>query len=203
MLRYPYKYGDGMKIRTDDPIVKLAVKAIQQELTILGENPGPIDGLFGFKTAVAVKNFQTKKGLVPDGHCTFKTNAAIFLPRIYRIEQALGIPAHYLKGMVRWESAYDPGATGPNEIDSGLVQINLEVYTDITREQAFDPAFALNYGANRLKEAYESFKSKPEIAWQCAVAQHNSPRRAREWFKTGTPPDEKIAGYVNRIMSTV
>lgn len=43
------------------------VSLLQQTLLGLGFNPGPVDGLFGPKTDLAVKAFQTMKGLVSDG----------------------------------------------------------------------------------------------------------------------------------------
>ena len=54
------------------PIVKLGstgsdVIYLQQSLTTLGYNPGPIDGIFGSKTDTAVRSFQKSKGLVVDG----------------------------------------------------------------------------------------------------------------------------------------
>lgn len=43
------------------------VTYLQQSLTKLGYNPGPIDGIFGSKTGTAVNLFQKDKGLVVDG----------------------------------------------------------------------------------------------------------------------------------------
>ena len=44
-----------------------AVRYLQDSLTKLGYNPGPIDGMFGPKTETAVRSFQKAKGLVVDG----------------------------------------------------------------------------------------------------------------------------------------
>jgi LysM repeat protein len=43
------------------------VKYLQQSLTKLGYSPGPVDGIFGFKTETAVKLFQKTTGLIVDG----------------------------------------------------------------------------------------------------------------------------------------
>ena len=43
------------------------VTYLQQSLTKLGYNPGPIDGIFGSNTETAVRLFQKAKGLVVDG----------------------------------------------------------------------------------------------------------------------------------------
>ena len=53
------------------------VTYLQQSLTKLGYNPGPIDGIFGSKTETAVKLFQKSKGLVVDGIVGNNTWAAI------------------------------------------------------------------------------------------------------------------------------
>jgi len=43
------------------------VKTLQVRLEVQGYDPGPIDGIFGARTATAVKNFQESKGLTTDG----------------------------------------------------------------------------------------------------------------------------------------
>ncbi|MEG4067996.1 peptidoglycan-binding protein [Microcoleus sp. Pol11C2] len=43
------------------------VKTLQVRLEIQGYDPGPIDGIFGARTATAVKNFQQYKGLMANG----------------------------------------------------------------------------------------------------------------------------------------
>ncbi|MEG4572022.1 peptidoglycan-binding protein [Microcoleus sp. N3A4] len=43
------------------------VKTLQVRLEIQGYDPGPIDGIFGARTATAVKNFQKFKGFTADG----------------------------------------------------------------------------------------------------------------------------------------
>lgn len=43
------------------------VKTLQVRLEMQGYDPGPIDGIFGARTATAVKSFQESKGLTTDG----------------------------------------------------------------------------------------------------------------------------------------
>ena len=53
------------------------VTYLQESLTKLGYNSGPIDGIFGSKTETAVKSFQKSKVLVVDGIVGNNTWAAI------------------------------------------------------------------------------------------------------------------------------
>lgn len=46
-----------------------AVALLQQSLSDLGYDPGPIDGDFGWRTDDAVRRFQEATGLYPDGIC--------------------------------------------------------------------------------------------------------------------------------------
>ena len=53
------------------------VKTIQQKLKNWGYYTGAVDGIFGAKTAAAVKSFQKKNGLTADGIVGAKTLAAL------------------------------------------------------------------------------------------------------------------------------
>jgi len=50
---------------------------IQQALAALGLRPGPLDGIWGRQTAAALREFQAKNGLVPDGIIGPQTLAAL------------------------------------------------------------------------------------------------------------------------------
>ena len=54
------------------------VLRIQSRLAELGINPGPIDGIFGGSTEVAVRAFQQREGLQIDGRVGSNTWAALF-----------------------------------------------------------------------------------------------------------------------------
>lgn len=53
------------------------VKKLQDALSQLGYDPGPIDGVYGLRTKSAVMTFQRDKGLVQDGVVGPQTAAAI------------------------------------------------------------------------------------------------------------------------------
>lgn len=54
------------------------IKEIQKALKGQGFDPGPVDGIWGRKTIVALRDFQSKKGLEVDGVVGPKTLAALF-----------------------------------------------------------------------------------------------------------------------------
>jgi hypothetical protein len=179
------------------------------------------DGVYGFFTMGAVKEFQRDRGIKPvDGVVGRKTMEALFLQRIRKRAVFFGVPPKYMCGQIIQESGYDPAATGfidPN--DRGWVQINFESHPDIPDEKAFFADYALDYGAKRMHTAFNANVRKlggdphpqnaetdygltPEqlaLAWKCAIAQHNSPADANAWLETGEPPDEQIEQYVAKI----
>jgi peptidoglycan hydrolase-like protein with peptidoglycan-binding domain len=53
------------------------VRALQQRLDALGQQPGPIDGLYGPLTEAAVKRFQSSAGLAIDGIAGPQTQRAL------------------------------------------------------------------------------------------------------------------------------
>lgn len=56
----------------------MKIKDIQQQLAARGYTPGPIDGIWGRQTIAAVRRFQTRHGLEPDGVVGPLTLAALF-----------------------------------------------------------------------------------------------------------------------------
>jgi hypothetical protein len=64
--------GAGANARPD-------TRAVQQALTDLGYNPGPIDGAFGRRTAGALRDFQRDNGLNVTGTATAETLDALGL----------------------------------------------------------------------------------------------------------------------------
>lgn len=55
------------------------VRELQQELRQRGFNPGPIDGVYGSQTAIAVRQFQRARGLFADGVAGQETLTALGL----------------------------------------------------------------------------------------------------------------------------
>jgi len=199
--RVPKEYSNGM-IMPENPYqrqrVKWATIAFQRELVRRGylTEPAKWDGWFGLNTQAAVKKFQKDCGLNADGKIGPKTATRLFLPYFIFWEVFFGIPNHLLAGMIRLESACDPGAEGMVDPgDRGVGQFNRKWHPDITDEIAFsDPATCIMKTAVMLDAAYKSLGN-----WDAAVANHNSPKLARQWASTGLPPNPTIARYVELV----
>lgn len=54
--------------------------------------------------------------------------------------------------VVRCESSFNPSAVGDNGTSFGLVQIHQPSHPNITKQQAFDPDFALEFLASELSK---------------------------------------------------
>ena len=46
------------------------IAGVQRGLASLGYNPGPVDGLYGPRTAQAIRSFQSQQGMIADGAVT-------------------------------------------------------------------------------------------------------------------------------------
>lgn len=205
-----YAYRDGIAEDGTFPTrdvnfqaVNLGVKAIQSRINDYGYSPALIeDGTCGPETRAAIKWVQTKLALVVDGVAGPTTCKALWKDLQIWYGGIYHVPASQLYGFMMLESGADPAAVGvTTPSDRGLNQINLVAHPNITVEQAFDPHFAINYTAKRLGDARAQFSGKGvDLKNYCAIAQHNSPLAAKQWYEAGSPPNEKIAKYVELVL---
>jgi murein L,D-transpeptidase YcbB/YkuD len=65
----------------DEPGGSPLVRRLQHRLALAGFAPGPVDGLYGPRTEVAVSRFQAATGLAIDGIAGSHTLAALYAPR--------------------------------------------------------------------------------------------------------------------------
>jgi N-acetylmuramoyl-L-alanine amidase len=70
-----YDLGDRLLYRRDPMLRGDDVADLQRRLSILGFDPGRIDGIFGNETAEALKEFQRNAALPIDGMCGARTLA--------------------------------------------------------------------------------------------------------------------------------
>lgn len=181
------------------------IASVQRELNSLGFNAHAhgTAGIYGTNTALDVKDFQRVVGLPIDGVVWFATSRALFKPRIAELETAKGIPHGYLCGLVNSESFFDPSAVGRSTpTDFGLVQIHLDSHPDLTKAQAFDAAFAIEWASTYLHDKHAEYvKTCPDLAWTCACASYNAPSAAKLWCATGVAPEEQLKLYAAKVMA--
>lgn len=206
-----YTYVAGKPIDGAQPFrdvnyqaVNFGVKAIQSRVNSYGGySPSLIvDGVYGKGTAAGVKWLQGRLGLHADGVVGPATAKAMFKDLLIWSGGVHHVPASQLHGFVMLESGYDPGAVGTvASADRGLNQINENAHPDITDDKAFDPTFSIDYTAKRLAAARVHFSGKSvELKNYCAIAQHNNPLNAKQWYESGSPPNERIAKYVDLVL---
>jgi len=62
--------GDPIWAEGDKPANSSAVSRVQAGLSRLGYNPGPVDGVMGSQTEMAIRNYQRDHNLLVDGRPT-------------------------------------------------------------------------------------------------------------------------------------
>lgn len=145
-------------------MIGMNVIQLQEDLRDLGYNIQD-DGSFGPLTQTAVKNFQSKEGLVTDGIAGLLTltkikdilktpvlNIKDIITSVCNkngIEPELGIAvASCESGLNPNSKLYNPGS---KSTDRGLVQINNVFHPEVSDAQAFDPTFSMTWFCNAVK----------------------------------------------------
>lgn len=185
--------------------VSLAVKALQ---TVWGIPYNERDGWLGPKTAAAGVAFQDRAGIEADGIFGPLTMKASFMVMLYVKADLYAVPRNILRGIVGYESGFDPGAVGASGWDHGLAQINLDPKNGngsaISIEFAMTPDLALEWTAKNLRTVYnQTYVLKRGIstdrAWDVAILAHNSPKNAVYLRENGTYPTEQAKTYVESV----
>lgn len=109
--------------------------------------------------------------------------------------QRHGVPLNILYGIVDHESNWLPSAIGDNGTSFGLAQIHMPAWSNVSKAQAMNPVFALNWTADKLRQRFNTYGR-----WDAAVAAHNHPVAAQHLAKTGKFMTEKSANYVGDVM---
>lgn len=190
--------------------VNRGVLGIQRLLRLNGVPEVPLNSIFEAKTDLAVQRFQAlypEKVGVADGLVGPKTMKALMHIVLISAGTGAGIDPRYLYAQACKETQFDPGAQGQlNAPDSGIFQFNLKAGSDtkITQKEldfAYHPVKSAHASAHRFKAALDKYKGKGwELRLHCAIAQHNSPLWANQWFENGRPPNDTIDNYVGQTL---
>jgi surface antigen len=71
------------------------------------------------------------------------------------IAEAYGVSFDIMNKIIENESKWNPDAIGDNDNSYGLIQIHLPSHPEITKEQALNPEFALDFLAKEIKAGRE------------------------------------------------
>jgi peptidoglycan hydrolase-like protein with peptidoglycan-binding domain len=96
----------------DRPGGSTKVRHLQRQLRRLGHRPGPIDGLYGPRTATAVARFQRGRGLAADGVAWLRTRRAIARAR-HDLSETRTVATKATPRTIRPQSLGRPAARKP------------------------------------------------------------------------------------------
>jgi Transglycosylase SLT domain len=105
-----------------------------------------------------------------------------------------GVPLALLKAIISQESAWNPQAINPGDPSYGLMQINTRAHPDVSPAQAYDPAFAIPYGAaylasliarDGLPGAISSYNAGRPITGNAAYV--SAVLAYQQWFELNDP----------------
>lgn len=82
---------------------------------------------------------------------------AEYAPIILQASQKYGVDPNLLAAVLIQESQFNPRAVNPGSGDYGMAQINLKSHPGVTKEQAFDPNFAIPFAAQLVKGGLDKF----------------------------------------------
>ncbi len=179
-----------------DERVAAGIKAFKKELIFCGFGEGIVleKPIFGNMIEARVRDFQTYAGVTVDGRIWSDTARALYRKRSDQLQRKYAIPHSYLARLKTLESNNDPVAQGyVDSNDEGIVQIHLPYYPDITREQAWDPEYAMGVAARGLVDA-KTYTGE----WKGAAAAHNIGKTyAKYWVQQGYPATGGPIMYVD------
>jgi len=190
--------------------VSRGVLGIQRLLRLNAVPDVPLNALFEARTDKAVKRFQVQypeRVGAADGLVGPKTMKALMHIVLISAGAGAGIDPRYLYGQACKETQFDPGAQGQiNRPDSGIFQFNLDPensgkITDKELDFAYHPVKSAHASAKRFRAALDRYKGNGwQLRLHCAIAQHNSPLWANQWFENGLPPNDTIDNYVGQTL---
>jgi hypothetical protein len=172
----------------DDTRLAAACVALKNELVFNGYGLNLVveTPVLGEAFTNRVKEFQRDKGLPEDGKIGARTALELFRRRVVGVETQYGLPPNSLGKQIKLESGFDPVAVGVvDPADTGIAQINLGIHTSVTKEQAFDPAFALDWSARYITSAYQNVIERANVIKAARAAYNVGNFYAYLWMLSG------------------
>jgi len=197
---------NGITPDINDLAVFLGAKAIQK---LLGFDERGQDGIIGPLTDARIRNKQRELKVTVDGLIGRNTMKAMLMPLVMEAEKKHGVRWQILCGKLTNEGAWDPGAVGASDPnDLGLSQINVLAHPQVSPEEAYDPEFAIDFGARFMKENLNAFNGNERDA----VAAYNlGAGGTRQWIAAGRPDvwqgswmssPRNVKAYIDRILNS-
>lgn len=180
-----YKFGMN---GTADPRLAAAIHAIKQELIYNGFAQGIVLDLpvYGDSVRNRVKDFQASKGLTVDGQVGSKTSLELFRKRVVAEEQNYNLPSGTIGKKLKLESLYDPVAVGSvDPDDTGIAQINVRIHDSVSIDEAFDPAFAIDWAAKYVSSQRRDIGERANIIKAARAAYNIGQVYATAWMLSG------------------
>lgn len=175
----------------DDPRLGALLIAFKTELVYNGYDDFNMEPIYGGQVAAEVSRFQRAEGITETGAINPKTSRYLFRKRVDEIEAKHSLPSGTLGKKVNLESLYDPVAIGGQDpADRGITQINLKEFGgfhDVTLEQAYEPAFALEWSGKYIRDLYNQILDETSVMKAARAGYNIGWTFARMWMYAGFP----------------
>ena len=161
------------------------VKQLQERLIELGYEPGTPDGVFGKGTKTAVKEFQRRNGLDPDGEAGPKTLEILYS------DAAVAVPKPEEVDVLAGDLPMLVNKTHP--VDEFLLPADLVLLEDVLDSNLvkikYKDTKAVREAAEALEEMLEAAKADGVAKWQVSTAY-------RSYAQQEKMLDNKISSYL-------
>jgi len=187
-----WEYGNYKAVTRawDNPRLGAALIAIKKELVYngFGENLEVEKPVFGEAAANRVREFQQAKGLTVDGQVGPVTAKELFRKRVEQEERNYDLPVGTIGRKLKLESNFDPVAIGgADPDDTGISQINRRIHTSVSLEEAFDPAFSIDWAAKYVSQLRRDVAARADVLKAARAAYNIGSTYATRWMLAGFP----------------
>lgn len=182
-----WEYGGYHSITRayDDPRLGAALIAVKRELKYNGYGTNLVTDtpVFGDAAENRTIEFQKDHGLTGDGVIGPGTASELFRRRISAAEAKYGLPSGAIGKQIKLESNFDPVAIGyADPDDTGIAQINLRLHPDVTKDQAYDPAFAIDWMGRYISAGQDVIVKSANVMKAARAAYNIGNTYATQWL---------------------